>query len=584
MKKLISAIILITAILLPKAALARDFVMTYLYGGTATTYQNYVERTGQILDEVAPDYFEIDSLGNLYLPKISRAFIIQMHKQNIRVVPFISNHWDRPLALKALDNTEALTDQLAQAVLDYNLDGVNVDIENVTETHREAFTDFVRRLKAKLPDKTVAVAVAANPRGWQTGWHGSYDYAGLASVSDYLLLMAYDESYFGSPSGPVASFDFAEKSLQYTLQFAPPEKLVLGLPFYGRYWREDKGGNGITTMDIANLLENYPYDYTYFAEYEIQSAQAIVTIGPDDPQPTLWGGTTLDSGVYQIWYETPQTLASKIRLARNYGLKGTGSWALGQEIPEIWQTYASSLPGLTLPEPEFPHLPQAPESDSEPDTKPEPELQPKPPQAPSAAFSDTAQHWAAAAIEDVYQRGWMKGIGAGLFAPQRSLTRAEAITIFCRAADLPMANYGNNFPDTKGHWAEQEISAARFYGLAQGQSNGNFAPGRFISREEFAVLADRVFELATTIDFNNNVFPDFDQERHQWSSNSVIKLYENEILTGFPDGSFRPSQAITRAEAATIFARLAIYGIKDLQPGQNRDLYHGLNGDPIFPR
>ncbi|MCL1874480.1 MAG: S-layer homology domain-containing protein [Clostridiales bacterium] len=588
MKKLISIITLIITILLPQAALAKDFVMTYLYGGTTATYLNYVERTGQILDEVSPDYFEIDSQGNLYMPKISRDFIRQMKEQGIRVVPFISNHWDRPLGIKALENTEALTDQLARAVRDYDLDGVNVDIENVTDIHREAFTHFVRRLRDKLPDKIIAVAVAANPRGWQTGWHGSYDYAALAEISDYLLIMAYDESYFGGPSGPVASFDFAEKSIQYALQFAPPEKLVLGVPFYGRYWQSDKGGYGITTMDIAHLLENYPYEYSYFDEYGIQSAQATVTIGPDDPQPTLWGGTTLTDGIYQIWYETPQTLASKIRLARDYGLKGTGSWALGQEIPEIWQTYASNLPGLTLPEPEFPHLPQLPEPEPEPDNEPEPDSEPEPeigPESPEPAlpaFSDTAGHWAEAAIADVYQLGWMKGISASQFAPERSLTRAEAVTIFSRAADFPLEDNGIIFPDTVGHWAEKEISAARFYGLAQGQSNGNFAPNRPISREEFAVLADRVFELATTIDFNNNVFRDFEQERHQWSYNSVIKLYENEILTGFPDGTFRPLQAITRAEAATIFSRLAIYGIKDLQSEHKKNI--SLNGDPIFPR
>lgn len=83
------------------------------------------------------------------------------------------------------------------------LDGVNVDIENVTEKQRTQYTELVRRLRESLPsDKEVSVAVAANPSGWNTGWHGSYDYAELGKYADHLFIMAYDEHYQGgAPAG-----------------------------------------------------------------------------------------------------------------------------------------------------------------------------------------------------------------------------------------------------------------------------------------------------------------------------------------------------------------------------------------------
>lgn len=49
--------------------------------------------------------------------------------------------------------------------------------------------------------------MAANPKGWTTGWHGSYDYKSLAEYADYLMIMAYDESWNGSSEGPVASYN-----------------------------------------------------------------------------------------------------------------------------------------------------------------------------------------------------------------------------------------------------------------------------------------------------------------------------------------------------------------------------------------
>lgn len=55
-------------------------------------------------------------------------------------------------------------------------------------------------------NKTISIAVAANPYGWTTGWHGSYDYMKLSEYSDYLMLMAYDESYNGGSVGPVTKF------------------------------------------------------------------------------------------------------------------------------------------------------------------------------------------------------------------------------------------------------------------------------------------------------------------------------------------------------------------------------------------
>ncbi|HPL99191.1 MAG TPA: glycoside hydrolase, partial [Bacillota bacterium] len=157
------------------------YTMSYIYFGSTGSYISHVDRTNGSLDEISPNYFNLNKDGSLALtPATERTFIDEMHRRDISVVPFLSNHWDRELGQAALARREELAGQLAEAVERYDLDGVNVDIENLTENERDLHTDFIRILRDKLPDeKIIGVSVAANPYGITTDWKGSYDYESL---------------------------------------------------------------------------------------------------------------------------------------------------------------------------------------------------------------------------------------------------------------------------------------------------------------------------------------------------------------------------------------------------------------------
>ena len=70
-------------------------------------------------------------------PAVEQAFVDEMHRRGILVVPFLSNHWDRELGQAALTNRKKLAGQIAEAVEKYNLDGINVALENLTEHERD---------------------------------------------------------------------------------------------------------------------------------------------------------------------------------------------------------------------------------------------------------------------------------------------------------------------------------------------------------------------------------------------------------------------------------------------------------------
>lgn len=317
------------------------FNMSYLYFGNTKSYISQIDKTQGNLSLVSPSYFDINADGSLKITtQYDSTFVKEMHNRGIKVVPFLSNHWDRTIGRAALSNREKLTTQIADFIIKNNLDGIQVDIENTTEIDRDAYTDLVKQLREKLPsDKEVSVAVAANPNGWTKGWHGTYDYKELAKYSNYLMVMAYDESYEGSPEGPVASYGWVERSIQYALkQGISPDKIVLGIPFYGRYWKEGEatGGTGISNVRVDELLSKY--GGTVVFDEATKSPKATVTIKQGDPVTTI-AGKTLAPGTYKIWYENSDSIAAKFDLIHKYNLKGSGSWSLGQESTAIWQNY-----------------------------------------------------------------------------------------------------------------------------------------------------------------------------------------------------------------------------------------------------
>ncbi|MRG85090.1 glycosyl hydrolase family 18 protein [Salinibacillus xinjiangensis] len=324
-----------------------DFNMSYLYFGGSSSYYKQIESTKGNLKVASPSYFDLNPDGSLKLTwQLDPNFIKNMQSQGIKIVPFLSNHWDRTIGRAALENRESLSTEIANVIEKYNLDGINVDIENVTDADRDNYTDLVRLLREKIPaEKEVSVAVAANPNNWQKGWHGSYDYNQLAKYSDYLMIMAYDESYQNGPEGPVASLPWVKRSIEYAInQGVPNDKIVLGIPFYGRYWQEGKssGGYGISNSRVEEMIEKYESTVVY--DEKAQSPKAIIKIKETD-EPFTFSSTTLGPGTYHIWYEDERSIEAKVDLVHEYEIKGTGSWSLGQEDTDIWTNYSNWLKG-----------------------------------------------------------------------------------------------------------------------------------------------------------------------------------------------------------------------------------------------
>ena len=507
--------------------------VTYLYAGNTSIYLKNLARTRDNISIACPDYFEVDASGSLQLTRaVDPVFVSTAQGWGIQVVPFVSNHWNRSYGRAALANRAALSDALTAQVVTHNLDGIDIDIENITEADRASFTDFIRLLRQKLPtDKYLSVCVAANPHNWTTGWQGAYDYAALAGYVDHIFIMTYDESYAGGPAGPVSSYSFVEKSVQYALQHTTPDKILMGIPFYGRYWTADGSATGLafTLSDIRALTARHSSVLWYDAG--LQTARATMTVSSDG-NAALWGGKIVSAGVYDIWYENDDSYRAKLSLVDKYGLKGAGSWALGQEYEDVWTGYRTWIHALP--------------------------------------YHDIAGLWAEGHIAALYKEGIMTGSRPGYFEPQRAMTRAEAIVVLNRLLDIePVA--GAPFDDIAGHWARGHIAAAAQAGIAQG-NDGRFRPNDPVSRQEFCLLIDRALWLPNTVDYNQSLFRDVSPVLTPWSNNAIVSLAVHGILDGYADGCFYPAKEITRAEAAKMIRCAGAYPLRPPVSARGRTL------------
>ena len=392
---------------------------------------------------------------------------------------------------------------------------------------------MTRLLREKLPsDKSVVVSVAANPYNYTEGWHASYDYETLGKYVDYIMIMAYDEHYEGGDAGPVASIDFVEDSLKYAISKVPKEKIILGIPFYGRYWKygESHGGKAVSLKQMRDLLKKYENNIIYDNERESPMAKVIIK---DTDEKIKLNGASLTAGTYEFWYENVESIKAKTELVEKYNIKGIGSWKLGFEESEIWKIVRDVFIE---------------------DVK---ELK---------SFKDVSEaHWAYKAISKIKEKGLIYGKSVDYFAPEDSLTRAELVTLINRIIeseelDLSVKINSNSiinkkYTDLNGHWAREDIEKLTQYQIIEGYEDGSFKPDKSISRAEVAKIINKMLKKPEVEE--KCVFVDL--EKTHWSYRNIANLSGYGLINGYEDGTFRPEGGITRAEISKI-----IYEIYEL--------------------
>lgn len=171
-----------------------------------------------------------------------------------------------------------------------------------------------------------------------------------------------------------------------------------------------------------------------------------------------------------------------------------------------------------------------------------------------AAPSDIAGHWAESVITQWQSKGLIQGYEDGTFKPGNTITRAEFVTLMNNAKGF-WSEGSINFSDVKnGSWFYSAVARAVAAGYVKGYSDGSFKPGNTITRAEAAVMIANAARLSAN-EAGAYRFTDVGSIP-AWARGSVGAVVAAGYMTGYPDGSFDANASISRAEAVSSLNRM----------------------------
>lgn len=171
-----------------------------------------------------------------------------------------------------------------------------------------------------------------------------------------------------------------------------------------------------------------------------------------------------------------------------------------------------------------------------------------------AAPSDIAGHWAESVITQWQSKGLIQGYEDGTFKPGNTITRAEFVTLMNNAKGF-WSEGSINFSDVKnGSWFYSAVARAVAAGYVKGYSDGSFKPGNTITRAEAAVMIANAASLSAN-EAGAYRFTDVGSIP-AWARGSVGAVVAAGYMTGYPDGSFYANASISRAEAVSSLNRM----------------------------
>ena len=241
----------------------------------------------------------------------------------------ISNQWNPELTAKFMADANArqrFRTELMSFLATEQYKGLTLDIESFPDDSRDDYHELVSELYGDLHAKGLKlyVAVPVNDK--------SFDYAGIAAVSDGLILMNYDEHYPGSEPGAVASQEWFVKNLQEALQVVPKDKIICAVANYGYDWAMKKGQKKGTPPENNKTVSAQD------AWLEASDAETDINFDDDAMNPHF--AYLDDANVrHDVWFVDGVTALNQMRAAHALGIDTFALWRLGSEDRSLWAVW-----------------------------------------------------------------------------------------------------------------------------------------------------------------------------------------------------------------------------------------------------
>ncbi len=265
------------------------------------------------------------------------------HNVNVHLcVTLFSNH---STFLESSTARQTLIDNLINILSNRGAIGVNIDFEGIPSSQRDNFTDFMIQLSnamhQNIPNSKVSFDLYA------VDWNDVYDVATMAPYVDYFIIMGYDYYYSGSsqagPNSPLYSmtssynYNLSKTITYYLHKGAPADKLVMGIPYYGRDWPVESNiiPANTTASGSAKFYRTIKDNADGYYSNPLWEANSFTT----------YYAYTTGGDWHQCFTDDETTLAYKYDLFNRRGLAGIGIWALGYDdgYTQLWDLINDKL-------------------------------------------------------------------------------------------------------------------------------------------------------------------------------------------------------------------------------------------------
>ena len=280
---------------------------------------------------ISPTWFALTDNDGNFSSFASQSYVDKAHDMGLEVWALIDNFTNQGIetyeVLSYTTKRAYLIQGLMDAALEYDLDGINIDFEGLTQDTGEHFIQFIRELSVECRKNGIVLSVDNYvPRGF----NDHYERGEQGVFVDYVIIMGYDEHYNGSPeAGSVASIGFVEEGIQKTVNEVPPEKVINAVPFYTRIWKSE--GANLTSEAVGmELAEEFVDNHNIEVRWDEVTCQNYGEIQE--------GGT-----FYQVWLEDEQSIEAKLNIMKKYNIAGVAAWKLGFEKASIWDVIGDYL-------------------------------------------------------------------------------------------------------------------------------------------------------------------------------------------------------------------------------------------------
>lgn len=215
---------------------------------------------------------------------------------------------------------EKVINQMLEACKDF--DGLQLDFEYVPKRDKKQYLDFVKDVKNQLMmqgkklGKQYMFSVCV-PGRIKTSEIDFFNYKDLSEICDRVFVMVYDEHWATSKPGPIASTEWSKKVADYAISQIPSEKLVIGIPFYGRTWTDKSLAKAWYLDSVVRIMDENNVSEVFY----------------EDDIPMFKYKTDVEVTCYF------NDLYSSVNLCRMYSsknIKNIGFWRIGFENPDFW--------------------------------------------------------------------------------------------------------------------------------------------------------------------------------------------------------------------------------------------------------